>query len=255
MKKGVYFIIGLSVIIALVFVLGIGVDKTKAYHNSTNVSIGIDSLDKTIDAIAVSNFVFPSHTYTSVLSLNPGHNTNQIWVSVKDGEMNLSAALSSTNKLCPANPIKTSYASSPTDKTQPYHFANEIQLASGKNLQEAIDNGDFCYFWYTDTSLCSAICGGGTRTTYCNHSGVQVADSYCYGTKPSVSCNTQGCVWRILPGRGCVPATVSCSGSYCCSSYNPGGQACSPAGTFCMVLGGQCDVAPSTAIYRYNCTA
>jgi hypothetical protein len=208
MKKGGYWIILLSIIIISVFISGIGVDVTKAYHNSTNITIGIDGINQTINTITAANFVFPPHTYASGLSLNPGHNINQIWVSVKDGEMNLSAALSSTNKLCPANPIKSSYTSSPIDKSQPYHYANEIQLSSGKTLQEAINLGDFCYSWYTNTISCSVTCGGGTRTTYCSRNGTQVADNYCYGTKPSVSCNTQGCVWTV-ERMGCIPASCS----------------------------------------------
>ena len=235
MKKGVYWIVLLSVIIISIFISGVGVNVTKPHHNSTNISIGVDSISKTLDTITASNFVFPSHIYTSVLSLNPGHNVNQIWVSVKDGEMNLLQALSSQNKLCPANPVKSSYTSSPTDKSQPFHYANEIQLSSGKNLQEAIDAGDLCYFWYTNTNICSATCGGGTRTSYCSHNGVQVADNYCYGTKPSVSCNTQGCVW-VLNYTGCL---YNCYNLGPCSP-SPRGTPCSPAGSrkICCYGGG-----------------
>jgi hypothetical protein len=174
MKKGGYWITLLSIIIISVFISGVGVDVTKSYHNSTNISIGIDGINKTINEITASNFVFPSHIYASGVLLNPGHNINQIWVSVKDGEMTLYQALSSSNKLCPAIPLKTTYTSSPSDKSKPFHYANEIQLLSGKNLQEAIDAGDFCYIWYSNT--CS---------TYCSNKGTQVSDNYCYGTKPA----------------------------------------------------------------------
>ena len=238
MKKG-HLILFLFIIFFISLIVSAGVDMTKAHHNSMNISIGIDGASQTIDAIAVSNFAFPSHTYISVLSLNPGHNANQIWASVKDGEMSLFQALSSTNKLCPASPIKSSYASSPTDKSQPYHYATEIQLPSGKSLQEAIDAGDFCYVWYTDDSSCSATCGGGTRTTYCSHNGVQVADNYCYGTKPSVSCNTQGCVWNL--------AYVGPSPGSCWSACPTAGTACSPSGA----RGGCCD---AYRVYIFICS-
>lgn len=232
MKKG-YFVLFLVVTLFISLIASTGVDKTKVYHNSTNISIGIDGINQTLDTITPSNFVFFSHVYSSVLSLNPGHNFNQIWVSVKEGEMNLFAALQSTGKLCPANPIKTNYTSSPTDKSQPYHYATEIQLSSGKNLQEAIDAGDLCdYSWYTNSTSCNVSCGGGIQTTYCrNKLGAQVADSYCSGTKPSTICNTQACAWALVhvgPSPGCSMA--SCTGSttgactlgaqvMCCDAY------------------------------------
>ena len=255
MEKGGLFIFLFFVFFLITFVVGVGVDKTKSYHDAINISIGIDGINQTINAIAIANFAFPSHTYTFGMLINPGHNANQIWVSVRDGEMSLSAALSSTNKLCPASPLKTNYTSSPADKSQPYHYANEIQLQSGKTLQEAIDAGDFCYVWYTDTSSCTATCGGGTRTTYCSHNGVQVADSYCYGTKPSVSCNTQSCVWRPF-GRGCIPSIYVSCGTSCCPSHNPSGS-CSPEGKMCVDLyvGAQCTTGESSTILYYNCTA
>jgi len=248
MKRGyVYLFAGLFILTTIIFIASTGVDKTKAYHNSINVSIGIDSISQTIDTITASNFVFPSHTYTSAVSINPGHNLNQIWVSVKDGEMNLSQALSSTNKLCPASPVKTNHTSSPTDKSQPYHYATEIQLPSGKNLQEAIDAGDFCYSWYTNTSSCSLVCGGGTRTTYCNHNGIQVADSYCYGTKPSVSCNTQSCTWQPFVGKGCGPPIQNnCNMTFI-------GTVCSPAGSIKVCYFGTGSSACYTRILVSTC--
>ena len=253
MKKGVYLIIGLLILTAGFF-SSVGVDNTKAYHNSINISIGIDGTSQTIDTIVASNFVFPSHTYVSTLSLNPGHNANQTWVSVKDGEMNLLQSLSSTNKLCPASPLKTNYTSSPTDKSKPYHYASEISLSSGKNLQEAIDSGDFCYVWYTDTSSCSASCGGGTRTTYCTYKSMQVTDNYCYGTKPSVSCNTQGCIW-IQTGSNCIPTLCSNVGGLSSCPSSPSGTACSPAGSVirCGYPGGCGQAYGGCIVITYTC--
>ena len=244
-KRGIYLLIGFFILASLIFVIGVGVDTKKPYHSSSNVTIGIDGLNKTINEIIAGNFVFPSHLYSRGVKVNPGHSINETWVSVKDGEMTLYQALSSANKLCPASPVKTTYSSSPLDKSQPFHYASEINLSSGKTLQEAINAGDLCYYWNISSS-CSATCGGGTNLTYCSHNGVQVADTYCYAPKPSKSCNTQGCVW-VIDYRSCMPS--SCGGG--CPDI--AGDPCSPAGStkFCCVDYG-CGAAGSLGI-RFIC--
>jgi len=193
MKKGKLALLFFGILF-ISLIIAAGVDKTKDWHDSTAVSIGIDGINQTIDAIMTINFAFPYHIYSSVLSLNPGHNFNQIWVSVKDGEMSLSAALNSTDKLCPASPLKN-YTSSPADKSQPYHYATEIQLSSGKNLQEAINAGTLC---------CSTSLGN-----YCTPSGTS---GYCINTQGTLACDGTTCIGTTFKaaGTGCHCITPKC---------------------------------------------
>jgi hypothetical protein len=258
-KRYAYLLAGFFILITIFFISSLGVDKTKSYHNSQSILIGIDGNNQTLETITPGSFIFSAHNYTSIGSIDPGHNASQIWVSVQDGETTLINALTSSsfpNRLCPPK-INVTNASDYTNKNipNPGHLAIEIQLANGKNLQESINAGDLCdYSWYTNSSSCSVTCGGGILTSYCRSKlGAKVADNYCYGTKPSVSCNTQGCIWQLQPGRGCIPTDRPDCGGSCCP-YNPGSKACSPAGTSCISFGGQCTAGLSTSIYRYICS-
>jgi hypothetical protein len=73
-RRGIYFLIGFFVLMSLIFVIGIGVDTKKPYHNSANIIIGIDGLNKTINEITAANFIFPFHLYAGGVKVNPGHN-------------------------------------------------------------------------------------------------------------------------------------------------------------------------------------
>ena len=133
----------------------------------------IVNVDGTARNLGEGNGVLGGTTYASATTTSGQHDASQVWVSVLDGEMTLLQALQSTNKLKP-NPSKpTTYASSPSDKTKPYHFANQVMIDSTKTLQQAINDGKFvginggwCPWDYTTCS--SKTCGvSGTMTTTC----------------------------------------------------------------------------------------
>ncbi|MCL5018561.1 MAG: hypothetical protein M1416_02215 [Candidatus Pacearchaeota archaeon] len=140
-----FFILAVSVFVFAV------VDKTNRWHSSTaDITLLIDSSEKTLQTAIDSGLLFGSHTY-SVSSSSPagGHNADKIWVSVQDGEMNLIQALTSSNSLCPANPLIIQYTG-PADKSNAYHYATEIEVTisdSPMSLQDAIDSGELCYSW------------------------------------------------------------------------------------------------------------
>jgi hypothetical protein len=77
------------------------------------------------------------------------------------------------------------------------------------------------YSWsstWTDSTSCSASCGGGSKTQYkacVSSTGAVVADSNCSGTKPtqSVACNTMACPCDTTE-RQAIPSGYAGSGAY-----------------------------------------
>lgn len=257
-KKGNVFLIFILLIMGI-FVITAAVDKTKQWHSSdSNIKLIVDGSEKTLQTAIDNRLFLGSHVYSSP-SLVPagGHNVDSIWVSVKDGEMNLLQALSSTNRVCPASIPKTTYSSQSIPN--PSHLATEIEISindSQMSLQDAINSRVFCYSWTTNLTSCNASCGGGVRNTYCNHNGVQVEDVYCSfsGTKPSVSCNPQVCVWNQT-SVACLPTPCGYVVGLSSCPTSPNGAACSPIGSTkkcgygagCTQGYGQCRV------YTYTC--
>jgi hypothetical protein len=130
-----------GVIIFVLLLLSISYTNAAIMHPASSIIINVDSTSRNLDAGA--SYFIGTHSF-SIASLTAGqHDASQVWVSVKDGEMNLLQALQSINKLCPnpSNPI--TYSTSPSDKSKPYHFATEVTFSSG-NLQTAINVGTFC---------------------------------------------------------------------------------------------------------------
>jgi len=153
-KRYIYAIIGLLILFIGIFVVNAVVDKTtKGWHSATKILIIVDGFTMTLqDAIDNNVFIDGATTNYATSISAPSHSADEIWISVEDGEMNLIQALSSTNKLCPAFPLKTSYFSAPTSLA--YHFATEIEVTPDTSLQDAINEGNFC------VSSCIPNCTG-----------------------------------------------------------------------------------------------
>jgi len=194
-------------------------------HSGSDFLIKVDNNVGTLNHAISGGYFTGTNTYSSVQALDPGHSADEIWVSVKDGEMYLLQALSSTNKLCPASPIKTSYTG-PTDKNKAYHYANEIEISTGKSFQQAIDNGEFrnpsCPApvnggWSSwRCGSCSKSCGGGTQscTRTCTNPAPAYGGANCVGDSSQIqNCNTQAChYWRESSTFVCG---VGLSGGWC----------------------------------------
>jgi hypothetical protein len=155
---------------------------------------------------------------------NPGHNFDEIWVSVDGDEKTLQDALSIFNGLC-GSPPTTPYLSAPSSLA--YHFANEIEISPDTSLQDAIDSGDFCIIlpidgeWseWSAWSACSVPCASGTqsRTRTCTNPPPSNGGADCVGpSSESRACNTQMCTGYGC--GGCPFGSFSCgSGNICCS--------------------------------------
>jgi len=217
MKKG-----GLIFSLILLFISISFVNASGGTHSSTSVSLSIDSIAKNPDSILISNLV-GSHTYAAGTSPDPGHNANQIWVSVQDGEMTLLSALQSTHKLCPASPIKTLYTSASIPN--PSHLATEINLASGKTFQKAINDGDYCCVPKTCSSLgisCGSASDGCGGTLSCGGCG---ANQACTNGKCVSTCVSN--MGTSCGGTSCVNAgTINCAGTCTGTSNMAKGTAC-----------------------------
>jgi len=192
-----------SFVLTLLFT-GIFSVNAALLHSGNDFLIKVNNNVGTLNHAISGGYFTGTNTYSSVQALDPGHSADEIWVSVKDGEMYLLQALSSKNKLCPRSPPKTSYTG-PSDKSKAYHYASEIEISTGKSFQQAIDNGEFppgpsCYPSGSESS--------------CTNAGV----IQCDGTCGSYSFKAKG---------------TACSGSGSCGGY----WACNGAGN-CVCASG-----------------
>jgi hypothetical protein len=255
LKGGLNF----AICILLIF-LSLTFISSAIMHNGTNVQIRAGSNTRALP-IELTTFCntsnyFASITYGTVASISFGHDAGQIWVSVVDGEMTLLQALQSTHKLCPREDKPTTYLSAVPN---PSHLATEISLPSGKTLQQAINDGDYCttnaaWGLFSD---CNLQCGGGTRSQLCIP-GACGGTNTCSGTAQTQSCNTQSCSLNCTPqdaswgpttcgacsktcGGGTQSCSQTCSGASCGGTSTCSGlsswtqicntQSCPPLGT------------------------
>jgi hypothetical protein len=204
MKRGLIFILALLLFMQIYFVSAFVIVTQPA----SSIIINVDGTSRNLDAGA--SYFIGTHSF-SIASLTAGqHDASQVWVSVKDGEMTLSQALQSTDKLCPNPSSPTTYYSSPADKSKPYHLATEIIFSSG-NLQSAINAGTFCGCIPGATRAISCSSLSTTCTTYvssvtstCQSSGAwdnpscTIASYAAKGT--GTNCNSDD--WHACDGAG-----------------------------------------------------
>lgn len=194
-----------------------------AVHSSSDVYMSIDGTSRTLQ-YAVSNNYFrtASHTYGTTVIV-AGHEPSQIWVSVDGTEQTLSTALSKAYGLCGSKPI-TSYSRTIPN---PSHLATEIILGSGKTLQQAINDGDFCCIPTTcggntcgtyDNGCSGTInCGSCTSPYTCKKGPFGTGDYKCRCTV-TTSCGSKEC-GSITNNCGTTTSCGSCSSGYDCQNY------------------------------------
>ena len=263
-KRYLYIIAGLLTLFAGVFVINAAVNKAKAWHFANDILITIGdfegSLQQAIDEEYILGLPNLTQAYSQLIP-NPGHGADVIWVSVDGSETTLQNAIS-TIGLCGSFSI-ASYTS--VDIPIQSHFASEIEISSGKSLQDAIDEGDFCCVqdctcasdtcvgdtcidsncgeacegnktavdggWsaWSAWSSCSVPCSGGTqtRTRTCTNPASDCGGADCVGDSlESRACNIQSCTWHITEGSY-IPGTCGEAGGSFCPTE---GEACSPYG-------------------------
>lgn len=261
-KRSIYTIIGLLILIIGIVTINAVVDKTKDWHDSSDILITVDGFNMTLQEAVNDNVFIEGATQSSTTEIpNPGHSADEIWVSINGDEMSLEQALSTTG-LCGSDSPSSSY----TESINVGQFASEIEISPGTSLQDVINSGEFCCapdctcasnICIGDTcidpdcgrtcdgtkvaadggwsawSACSVPCGGGTRTRTCTNPVPSCGGVYCVGAGVE-SCNTQTCTWHITPG-GCIPAQCWQVSAPSCPAE---GQSCSPFGsTFGCSLG------------------
>lgn len=221
MKKRGEFVLVFSF---LILVFSIFQASAMIFHSATNITVVVDGTQRNLN----SNFSFfmGTHNYTLGSSINPGHNANQIWVSVQDGETTLFNALNSSSfpyKLCP-NPSKplnystTTYCTSNITTNcvpNPSHFATDIQLSSGETLQQAINNGELC---------------GKTPGTQCYPAGINDISCTNAGTIANDGITCSG--WSYKPfGTACQDSDHACNGAGACVGWSGTGCGSCPWGS------------------------
>jgi hypothetical protein len=221
MKRGLIFI--------LVFLLSISYISAAVTFPANNVSIKVGNTDRTLQYASDNGLLKGTQTYASasISTIIGQHDASQIWVKTNSGEKTLLSALSSgANGLCGSG-SSLIYSSSP-DKSQPYHFATEVILSSGINLQTAINAGTFCGCVPGTTKSC------GTNTACATYTDVTCTAS---GTWPTCTptyvafgsgTNCNGDNWHACDGAGsclgyrgsgCGGCLLGTSGRGCSGSY------------------------------------
>ncbi len=260
-KRYIYVIIGLLILVSGIFIINASVIKTKRWNSGEEIPISIDGDEKTLqDAIEDKNSMSLHPFVQPALILNPSHNLDEIWVSVDGDETTLQEALSTTRGLCGNSTVP--YSSAPTALA--YHFASEIEITidyfSEMSLQEAIDDGEFCYSYEWKIGTCNKTCGGGKWDVLCNRNdGITDDDRYCLSTepKPSENCNTHSCctpLWYIGRWSGCSSCSgpksrtvyCQCGGAAVADSNCPGSKPSPNGECSCRWSAGRVDCVPGS---------
>jgi hypothetical protein len=219
---------------------------------ASTINITVDGVQRTLGSGVT--FFIGIHTWTAGSSTDPGHNASQIWVSVQEGETTLLNALTSStfkHKLCP-NPTKpltyaASYCTTPGQvncRPNPSHLATEVNLSSGKSLQQAINDGDFCgCVPNTDTQTCGVNnqCES-PKTVTCLSTGLWPSCTPTY--VPQGRACSGGCQDTGANGCSGDQSLSTCDGAGNCRLWE--GQGCNncPLGTDGYGKGTSCVLSP-----------
>jgi len=258
MKKGsklFYFAISLVVLIVAIFAVNAAVNNKASigWEPASNVTIKIGTSNK---LLTDTNSLIGDFLLTSSLDVFSGttpisgHNADEIWVSVSGQETTLTQARA-TQGLCGLTNPETTYSNSPS--TIQYHYATQIEMPSGKNLQEEINAGEVLYtknfgstcsnndLYYADS--CGRL--GTTKKTECGDTTYGPwSDWSCTGTNTLAQTRTvynKGCLnnacsatTTTATNTGFCQSGWTCSNGDCVSEWNPpiafeeycGGNAC-----------------------------
>ena len=216
MKKRLVIFSLLTLILVLSIFL---INAEGGTHAGSIVKINIGGKIKTLDSVSGEDLKGTAEYYYSGVNYmdNPGHNAAQIWVKVGNKQNTLLNALKSgPNGLCPGK----SLVSSSSNRPAVYHLASEIDLDSGKTLQKAIDDGDFCC-----ASNFGNSCYPSGVDESCTNPGTYNCDGECVGysfkSAPADTPYGEGAVEcgdkKLCDGQGnCVDCkSYICDGTIC----------------------------------------
>ena len=256
MKKGALIIFGLLTILFVSFFV--------SAHTAFDLNIGVGSNVETLQqAYNDGDLMGTRSSYASGSPLDPGHDAAQIWVSVQDYPTGttLLNALKSTNKLCPAS---TPQYPTSTGMPNPGHFGYDIQTSSGYNLQDAINNYQFCCF--NNLQDCAAHgknCGnyykcGGSTTTKELSCGTTPSGQVCNnGVLCAPNCKNADGSARVCGGDTCGGSCGSCAPGLICETsenraYNNVGLCCPERNLVGQTCGTPDIGTACQSAYKYN---
>ncbi len=144
MKRGNFLAIILSIFIVLIFIAMVqsAANKSRGWASENEVSVSVSGFNGTLQQ-AIGNGLLKgsSNSVNNILPvLDPGHDFDDVWVSVNGNEQTLRQALASSGGLCGISNPKISYL----NKSIKGHYATEVEInVNGeiKSLQDAINDG------------------------------------------------------------------------------------------------------------------
>ncbi len=203
-KREVFLIL----LISLVFVSAI---YSELIHQSPEVLIEVNGHSMMLKKAIENDYLvdeMPLPVSDLIESIGVWHTADEIIVSVNGVTKTLQEAIDSnkgklSNKGLCSNIPTEGYNVNLLPEVG--HLATNIELSSGKTLQQAIDDGDFCdHFSYSfKTSAwgsCSSSCGAGTqtRTHWCEReNGVEVDEDYCFCATENIVRDKNYCVSNL----------------------------------------------------------
>ncbi len=252
MKKGnKYLLIGIFVFFIFLGIIFLNalVNKNIAWEQASHIKIKIATTERTLDNalnnnLLVNDALLPLTVSSGTLP-SLGHNSSEIWISIKENgvrkEMFLKDTFSSARNLC-GDINFTNYSISPSPSIK-YHLATQVEIlnASGqtKSLQDAINSKELLY-----TKNQNTICSGtneyysdscnvlGNLKTNCGVDG-SIHSPYTFqcssnqiiasGTYDHKGCANNACFTTPTPGQ----TTIACNSGYSCSDGDTSGDCAS----------------------------
>ncbi len=153
-KRRNYFIASLLIISIIIGILLVNANllvnqNTQKWQSASSISGVIGTDERTLDYAITNNLLIndkssPKTVNDDASLLGNQHKFSDIWISIKEGgtrtEMTLKDAFSSARNLCGDTDF-TSYSPPPN----PSHLATEIEISSGRSLQDAINNKEILF--------------------------------------------------------------------------------------------------------------
>jgi hypothetical protein len=208
--------------VGILLLIFLSLSFVSAQHSASEVQISVSGNSMSLQS-AINNGYFKTASYTYASPATTlGHSTTQIWISIKGVEKTLSSALSNAYGLCSSGSVTRYYSSAIPN---PSHLGTDIILSSGKTLQKAIDDGDFCCIPRTcgddkcgsyDNGCSGTInCGSCTAPYECKTSW-WISGHICI-CSVTTTCGSQNCGSKVT-NCGTTISCGSCSSGYECSS-------------------------------------
>jgi len=245
-KRNRYLLIGIFAFILIAGIISVNALFTRGLiwepANHIKIKFGTQT-DTTLDSAITSGLLINDRnsplTVSSGTLPSLGHNASEIWISIKENgvrkEMLLKDAFSSARNLCGDTDF-SGYTNSPSPSTK-YHLATQVEVATGKSLQDAINAKELLYtnnygvactgskLYFADscnrpsTNL-KTDCGvdgsvHGPYTFQCSSNQIIASGMYDHN-----GCSNNACFSTPTPGT----VTIACYSGYTCVNGDTSGD-------------------------------